>query len=59
MVEPYSSLPPSLRSPHRSLLALRHPLPLLPEGGDYRLHLFNYYSFLALSRFGKSTEFEI
>ena len=25
MVEPFLSLPPSLRSPHRSLLALRHP----------------------------------
>ena len=32
MVEPFLSLPPSLRSPHRSLLALRHPCPLLPEG---------------------------
>ena len=42
-----------------NLICRYHPLPLLPEGGDYRLHLFNYYSFLALSRFWKSTEIEM
>ena len=42
----YSSLPPSLRSPHRSLLALRHPAPLLPGGGDHWQRLFIHYFIL-------------
>ena len=42
-----------------NLICRYHPLPLLPEGGDYRLHLFNYYSFWHFSRFGKLIHFEI
>ena len=42
-----------------NLICRYHPLPLLPDGGDNWQHLYNHYSFLALSRFGKSIEFEI
>ena len=40
-----------------NLICRYHPLPLLPEGGDYWLHLFNYYSFLALLAIGKTHSF--
>ena len=42
----YFSLPPSLRSPHRSLLTLRHPAPLLRRRGLLAASSYTLFHFV-------------